>query len=147
MIRLNSISFQSCKVNRVRWTFGCISAISHWLVLKVSMFQKWCKFYYFTIFPRKLQLFFLITIYVNFCKFVHFAFYSGFGADPRTSKFEVIGKTKQLSIVGKYTLNGKVLILPIVGNGLANLTFGMWKYFAEIKTKKIKKFLLKTKKS
>lgn len=55
-----------------------------------------------------------------------FFFRSGFEEDLKTSKFEVTGKTKRLTFVGNYTLNGQVLVLPIAGNGLANLTFGMY---------------------
>lgn len=32
-----------------------------------------------------------------------------------------IGFSKPLQITGQYTVNGKVLVLPIVGNGLCNL--------------------------
>lgn len=62
-------------------------------------------------------------------------FRSGFEADPKISKFEVTGKTKKLSFIGKYTLNGQVLVLPIAGNGFANLTFGLY-----IKTKLFNEF-------
>lgn len=48
---------------------------------------------------------------------------SGFEKDPKKSKFEVIGTAPLVAIVGKYRINGKVLFLPIVGNGRANLTF------------------------
>lgn len=32
---------------------------------------------------------------------------SGFEKDPKKSKFEVFGRTKKLTIVGKYTIDGK----------------------------------------
>lgn len=72
---------------------------------------------------RLLGVHFTPEKYIN-CVYIP---YSGFGADPKTSKFEVAGKTKRMTILGKYTLNGQVLILPITGNGLANLTFGLYK--------------------
>lgn len=54
-----------------------------------------------------------------------YIFNSGFDKDPKKSKFEVSGKTKHLAIVGNYNIDGKVLFLPITGNGFANFTFGM----------------------
>lgn len=51
-------------------------------------------------------------------------FYSGFGRDPTTSKFEIYGYVNQLSLVGQYKVDGKILILPVVGSGIANLTLG-----------------------
>lgn len=50
--------------------------------------------------------------------------YSGFGKDPAASKFEIYANVEQLSLVGKYKVKGNVIILPVVGNGPANLTFG-----------------------
>lgn len=44
---------------------------------------------------------------LNFVWFICFAFCSGFDRDPKTSKFEVTGKTPKLSFLGKYTLNGQ----------------------------------------
>lgn len=50
--------------------------------------------------------------------------HSGFEEDLNKTKLEVVGRTKKLTFLGKYTLNGQVLILPTTGNGFANLTFG-----------------------
>ncbi|XP_055322574.1 protein takeout-like isoform X2 [Sitodiplosis mosellana] len=47
----------------------------------------------------------------------------GFEEIPMKSKFEVTGKTKRLTIFGKYILSGKILFLPVTGNGNANFTF------------------------
>lgn len=47
----------------------------------------------------------------------------GFESDPRNSKFELEAAVSMLSLIGKYRINGKVLILPITGRGGANLTF------------------------
>lgn len=51
-------------------------------------------------------------------------FNSGFGKDPTTSKYEIYAKVDQLSLIGKYKVKGNVIILPVVGSGPANLTFG-----------------------
>lgn len=51
-------------------------------------------------------------------------FYSGFGKDPATSKFELHINANEFSLVGKYKVKGNVIILPIVGSGPANLTIG-----------------------
>lgn len=48
---------------------------------------------------------------------------SGFEKDPKTSKFEIYAKVDQLSLIGQYKVKGNVIILPVVGNGPANLTF------------------------
>lgn len=53
-------------------------------------------------------------------------FFSGFGKDPTTSKYEIFGFVNQFSLVGQYTMNGKILILPVVGTGMANLTLGKY---------------------
>lgn len=51
-------------------------------------------------------------------------FHSGFDRDPKTSKFEIYCRIPELAIVGHYKVAGKVIILPVVGEGPANLTFG-----------------------
>lgn len=48
---------------------------------------------------------------------------SGFTADPRTSKYEVHATVPKITINGKYKVNGQVLVLPIQGDGNANLIF------------------------
>lgn len=53
--------------------------------------------------------------------FIYFS--SGFTADPRTSKYEVHANVPKISINGKYKVNGRVLVLPIRGDGDANLVF------------------------
>ena len=51
--------------------------------------------------------------------------FSGFGKDPKKSKFELHATLDRLEAVGDYKITGSVIILPMVGNGIANLTFGM----------------------
>jgi len=46
----------------------------------------------------------------------------GFGKNPRTSKFEVHARIPRLQLIAKYKIDGRVLILPITGNGPSNLT-------------------------
>lgn len=48
---------------------------------------------------------------------------SGFDADPNTSKYEVYATVPKVSITGKYKVDGRVLVLPIRGEGDANLVF------------------------
>lgn len=48
----------------------------------------------------------------------------GFEADPLKSKYEVHAKIPKIVIKSKYIVDGKVLILPITGNGDAVLSFG-----------------------
>lgn len=48
---------------------------------------------------------------------------SGFEADPTTSKFEVYATIPKLRLVGKYKINGIILILSILGGGDASLAF------------------------
>lgn len=49
---------------------------------------------------------------------------SGIGKDPQSTKLEFWGDIPRLTITGKYTAKGNVLILPIVGNGNTNITLG-----------------------
>lgn len=53
-----------------------------------------------------------------------YLFFSGFDKDPNKSKYEIYCRIPQLAIVGQYKVNGKVIVLPVVGDGPANLTFG-----------------------
>lgn len=56
---------------------------------------------------------------------------SGFEKDIATSKYEIMAHIDRISLVGNYKARGNILLLPIFGNGPANLTFG--KFFASIK--------------
>ncbi|XP_037028821.1 protein takeout-like [Bradysia coprophila] len=47
----------------------------------------------------------------------------GFERDPKTSKYEIYCRIPKLAIIGNYKVSGKVIILPVVGEGPANLTF------------------------
>lgn len=48
----------------------------------------------------------------------------GFERDPTKSKFEFIAHIDHISLVGQYKARGNILLLPIIGNGPVNLTFG-----------------------
>lgn len=48
----------------------------------------------------------------------------GFERDPSKSKFEFIAHIDHISLVGQYKVRGNILLLPIIGNGAVNLTFG-----------------------
>lgn len=50
--------------------------------------------------------------------------FRGFQKDPRGSKIEVEGFLPKITLIGDYKIQGKVLILPIQGNGKSNLTLG-----------------------
>lgn len=47
--------------------------------------------------------------------------FSGFNADPHTSKYEVYATVPKITINGKYKIDGRVLVLPIKGEGDAHL--------------------------
>lgn len=47
--------------------------------------------------------------------------FSGFGSDPHTSKYEVYATVPKIIINGKYKIDGRVLLLPIKGDGDAHL--------------------------
>lgn len=49
--------------------------------------------------------------------------FSGFGPNPNASKYELYAKVPKVSIVGKYKVDGRVLVLPIRGEGNADLVF------------------------
>lgn len=51
-------------------------------------------------------------------------YFSGFGKDPATSKFELYAQIARISLVGHYKARGNILLLPIFGQGPANLTLG-----------------------
>lgn len=48
----------------------------------------------------------------------------GFEENPSKSKYEVHARVPRILIKSKYIVDGKVLILPITGNGDAVLSFG-----------------------
>lgn len=48
----------------------------------------------------------------------------GFEENPLKSKYEVHARIPKITIKSKYIVDGKVLILPITGNGDAELGFG-----------------------
>ncbi|KAJ6635879.1 Protein takeout [Pseudolycoriella hygida] len=48
---------------------------------------------------------------------------NGFDKDPYKSKYEIYCRIPKLAIIGNYKVVGKVILLPVVGDGTANLTF------------------------
>ncbi|XP_055910644.1 uncharacterized protein LOC129945005 [Eupeodes corollae] len=64
---------------------------------------------------------------VNFDKMV------GFEADPKTSKFELYGSLPKLTLRGKYTADGRILVLPIQGDGDADITIVKPKFSVKFK--------------
>lgn len=67
---------------------------------------------------------------IKLCKYLshrpqtvhHQIFFSGFEADPKSTSPEISALIPSVKLMGDYTINGKVLILPIIGNGRSNLT-------------------------
>lgn len=53
--------------------------------------------------------------------------YSGFHKDPKENQIELHVFVPKDSIVGKYVITGKILLLPIAGQG--DLTFIFGKYY------------------
>lgn len=51
-------------------------------------------------------------------------FFSGFEKDPRKSRFVLQTRVATEELVGKYNLDGQILVIPIRGHGLASLKFG-----------------------
>lgn len=49
---------------------------------------------------------------------------NGFKKDPEGNKLEIKIKIPLFQIIGTYKANGQILILPIQGNGQANITLG-----------------------
>jgi hypothetical protein len=49
---------------------------------------------------------------------------SGFNRNPQGDKIEIRYKTPKLTIMGPYKSFGKVLLLPIQGDGICNMTLG-----------------------
>lgn len=58
--------------------------------------------------------------------------FSGFTSDPKTSKFELHARLPRIEMIAKYKIDGKVLILPIRGEGASNLTLGEFLIFLEV---------------
>lgn len=55
---------------------------------------------------------------------------SGFNENPQGDKLDIRFKTPKITIAGPYKVLGKVLILPIQGDGTCNLTLGdLQRYF------------------
>lgn len=50
--------------------------------------------------------------------------FRGFEADPTKSNFEIYATIPTLTLAGPYSVNGRVLILPIVGEGKSIIKFG-----------------------
>ncbi|XP_058976269.1 protein takeout-like [Musca domestica] len=57
----------------------------------------------------------------------------GFSPDPATSKFELYGDLNKMSIHSKYTADGRILILPIQGDGDADIGFEKIKFSVKFK--------------
>lgn len=53
-----------------------------------------------------------------------FLLHSGFGSVVAGSKYEVHARIPRIEMIAKYNIEGRVLILPITGNGKSNLTLG-----------------------
>lgn len=64
---------------------------------------------------------------------------SGFTSDPHTSKYEVYATVPKISITGRYKIDGRVLVLPIRGEGNADLVFDNAKLVVKYKPKVIEK--------
>lgn len=65
--------------------------------------------------------------------------FSGFGTDPNTSKYEVYALVPKITIHGKYKIDGRVLVLPIQGEGNAHLVFDNANLVVKYKPKVIQK--------
>lgn len=74
---------------------------------------------------------------VNILGYSHLQFSKivGFERNPKKSKFELYGIVPRLSFVGDYSINGNILIFPIVGNGLMNMTLDNIEFHLKLKTK------------
>lgn len=54
---------------------------------------------------------------------MNLAFFSGFGRNPELHKHEVHSRVPKLTLYGDYKINGRVLVLPIQGDGKSTLVF------------------------
>lgn len=50
--------------------------------------------------------------------------------DSTNMKVKIKGESSQVMIIGNYDVKGQVLVLPIIGNGAANFTFGKCMYLS-----------------
>ncbi|KAM7361456.1 protein takeout-like [Cochliomyia hominivorax] len=57
----------------------------------------------------------------------------GFTSDPNTSKFEMYGSFPKITIRAKYTADGRILILPIRGDGNADIILENSKFSVKFK--------------
>ncbi|XP_052847124.1 protein takeout [Drosophila gunungcola] len=57
----------------------------------------------------------------------------GFGSDPATSKFEMYGSFPKIVLKGKYVADGRILILPIRGDGDAEIVLHNPKFSVKFK--------------
>ncbi|XP_030374331.1 uncharacterized protein LOC115623915 [Scaptodrosophila lebanonensis] len=57
----------------------------------------------------------------------------GFGANPATTKFEMYGSFPKIVLRGKYNADGRILILPIRGDGDADITLHSPKFSVKFK--------------
>lgn len=63
---------------------------------------------------------------------------SGFNEPSKLNMIDFRFKTPKLMIDGPYTSKGRILVLPIVGNGTSHMDLGMLRIFA--KNEKTMKF-------
>lgn len=72
--------------------------------------------------------------YIKLIALIHqIVFPSGFGADPATSKFEMYGSFPKIVLKGKYVADGRILILPIRGDGDAEIVLHNPKFSVKFK--------------
>lgn len=57
--------------------------------------------------------------------FLSLIFCSGFESNVANSKYEVYARIPRVEMIAKYIIDGRVLVLPITGNGKSNLTMGI----------------------
>lgn len=63
---------------------------------------------------------------------------SGFDKEPGNSKLEIRLKTPLASAVGPYKVDGRVLVLPIGGEGIIKLNFGEFNFRLQVQRVKIR---------
>lgn len=68
-----------------------------------------------------------------------FFFFSGFAKDPESSRFEIFASIPKISINGNYKINGKILVLPIQGDGKSELDIENMDLIVKFKPKVITK--------
>lgn len=64
---------------------------------------------------------------------------SGFKADPEGNKLEIRMKVPSITVHGPYTGNGRVMILPVQGDGISNITLANADVTMRFLTKKVEK--------